>query len=197
MQDPHREEVLAVDISNEPVADFIPESEMTPDMRLVHRVLNTKGYTDAGRDHASARLSPLTHPNDDCRAPFELDPRTRSACVLSFDDATRVAQGDRSFTVFRPQHYGCYELTVTDFMFKYDCTVDDTNVGYFYRTAYLWEDGSDDAVSGSGCDRWMKLCPELVSLCAEIDEEARNLSNMATRMPVGIPVVEGRVPSLD
>jgi len=54
-----------------------------------------------------------------------------------------------------------------------DCT-DGSPTGLFY------EDRTDsvDAVSGSGSDRWLKLCPELIEFCTAVDEEARSLESM-------------------
>lgn len=155
------------------------------DVDMVTRVLNAFDRYDWDGDYASARLQPLQYPTRrwSLHQPlfystptpagftigrtFDLEPHIRSACVLSLEDVFDIAEGNLTLTVFRPQQYNCMELDANDFMFSDRRDDEEDRVGYFYT------DGNNDAVSGSGCDRWFKLCPELVQLCAEIDEAAR------------------------
>ena len=165
---------------NDAESDVSAES----DVDMVTRVLNAFDHDDWDGDYASECLQPLKHPTPrwSYRQPlfyptptpaglmigrtFDLEPRIRSACVLSLEEVFNIAEGNLTLTVFQPQWYNCMELDANDFMFSDRRDDDENRVGYFYTH------DNDDAVSGSGCDRWFKLCPELVQLCAEIDEAA-------------------------
>eukprot|EP00966_Prymnesium_polylepis_P118175 2732205-Prymnesium_polylepis.1 len=94
------------------------------------------------------------------------DENMRIACILQPEDTINIFERGASIKVLEPQWYrSVTTLDRTHFMFS-ESHDDEGCTGMFYEH-------EGNAVSGSGCDKWYKMSPELVEFCSNLNRQIR------------------------
>ena len=89
------------------------------------------------------------------------DENMRIACILQPEDTINIFERGASIKVLEPQWYrSVTTLDRTHFMFS-ESHDDGGCAGMFYAH-------EGNAVSGSGCDKWYKISPELLEFCSDL-----------------------------
>ena len=137
---------------------------------------------------------------EEAKKKLTTDYKLNKACVLQGEDTVSIYNGGASIRVVPPQKYcDVMVLDRTNSVFEEDLGNGPEFMGCFYGSGRDYTErgevvDTNDAVTGSGCDRWYKVSHEFVKFCKDVDQQAcaldRQLDHIVDCVTEGVPVNE-------